>query len=112
MSGQPDLNQFRLPLVLVHQRRRSWALESRWVLGCHTVNGQQRLTLKGPGHDRYVAFNGEVEFIELPAAKLHPLPALMQARKTFPAIKALVEHQDQLLVLLDALLLDEDTFSA
>ena len=109
MSGQTDLNQLRLPLVLVHQRQQTLALESCWVLGCHTVNDKQRLTLQSTGDNRYVDFRGEVEFVELPAVKLHPLPALMQSRKTCPAIKALIEHQEQLLVLLDALLLDEHT---
>ncbi|MDR5898497.1 hypothetical protein QC823_05780 [Halomonas vilamensis] len=108
MITRPDLNQLSLPLVLIYQSQHILALESRWVLGCHAFNGGQRMTLQNAAGIRYLHFCGDVEFIELPAPQLHPLPALMFARKTWSAVKALVEYRGQFFVLLDALLLEED----
>ncbi|MDR9469156.1 hypothetical protein [Marinospirillum sp.] len=133
MTGERDLQQLSLPLVLLHQGRQTLALESRWVLGCHafrsseaatgvvdaarlwpqppTPSQQQLMTLKTPSGGWYLRFHGEVEFVELPATQLHALPELMQARKTWPAVKALVEYQGQLLVLLDALSLEQQALA-
>lgn len=112
MTRRTELEELNLSLVLVHQAQQTLALESRWVLGCQTLQGQQLLTLKSSdAGSRYLHVSGDVEFIEVAATQLHPLPALMQARKTWPAVKALVEYQGQLLVLLDVLLLDEQALA-
>jgi|AntRauTorckE6833_2_1112554.scaffolds.fasta_scaffold07185_3 hypothetical protein len=135
MIGGSRLEQLNLPLVLVHQGQQTLALESRWVLGCHAFRSsqtairiveaahlwsqpstaaqsrQQLMALKTSTGAWYLRFCGEVEFIELPARQLYALPDLMQARKTWPAVKALVEYQGELLVLLDALLLEQQALA-
>jgi len=139
MTTAAELEQLLLPLVILHQQGQSLVLESSRVVGCrlqssadddHTGNqvvdaaslwpqpirpqtGRwQLLTLKGRQDYWQLRFQGEVELTELPAPCLYPLPVLMEARKTWPAVKALVAYQQQLLVLLDALKLEDQAFRA
>lgn len=117
----------KLSLVGLHQPGLSFFVEAGQVAACQTLRQDQvpptavpasalwqeqqmplpqdqlrLLTLKTGSGSWQLAFYGQIEFIELHAEALFPLPALMEARKTWPAIKALVKDKQQLKVLLDA----------
>ncbi|SFB87855.1 hypothetical protein SAMN05660443_0682 [Marinospirillum celere] len=137
MKSPAELDRLQLSLVVVHLAHLSLVLDATWVAGCQTLKqasdlpatavpaaalwpiGEQSreslrlLTLKTPeGGSWQLAFYGQLEFIQLPAQDLHPLPALMQRRKTWPAVKALISHQGCLRVLLDVPTLQQQALEA
>lgn len=49
-----------------------------------------------------LVIQGDAELVELPAEQIHPLPPLLKARLTFPALQAVAWYQQRLVSLLDA----------
>jgi len=49
----------------------------------------------------------EAELIELPAEDIHPLPPLLFARRTFPALQAVAWYQQRLVSLIDVRVLQD-----
>lgn len=120
-------------LVLLQQQDQSWVLPAAEVLACRLEKNPsstclesrlvaasslwpqasgaahqpwQLLTFKGRQLPWQLSFQGELELIETPLDAIYPLPDLLEQRKTWPAIKALVMHHQDLRVLLDPLLLE------
>ncbi|GLR65181.1 hypothetical protein [Marinospirillum insulare] len=49
-----------------------------------------------------LGLESEAELIELPAERIHPLPPLLLAGRTFPALQAVAWYQQRLVSLIDA----------
>ncbi|NLW03677.1 MAG: hypothetical protein GX029_00320 [Pseudomonadaceae bacterium] len=58
-----------------------------------TASGQQNWLL---------GIEGEAELVELPVEQIQPLPPLLLARRTFPALQAAAWYQQRLVSLIDA----------
>lgn len=58
-----------------------------------------RLYLRGMGHLNVAA---PLEWVELPAAVIYPLPALLTARPPLPGLRAFAQYAGQWVLLLDA----------
>lgn len=62
----------------------------------------QWLELRGKSTHRWrLGLQTPAELIELPADCIYALPALLHARRQFPALQALALYQNELIVLLD-----------
>jgi len=134
MRSLAELEAEPLSLVLLHQGNQPWALPASEVIDCrldalashssqqartfdaaalcpHPLSTSskpwQLLTLKGRKLPWQLRFQGEVEFAEVRSQALHPLPSILERRKTWPAVKALLTYQQGLCVLLDAYLLED-----
>ncbi|WP_162299660.1 hypothetical protein [Marinospirillum perlucidum] len=121
------VDELDISLVLLHQGQQTLVLEASQVVACQPLREMSnlpllkfsdispgslaretrntpslKLTLRGESDVWQLQFPGGVEFIELKASCLHPLPPLMQKRRCWPAIKALIEYQGRILLLVDS----------
>lgn len=123
------LQGLRLKLVLLAQGGRMLALESRLVRGCRQQPPQPQRTdtpviqldqfadvdtghtppllleLKQDAGPVVGLWSGTADLIEVPATAIAPLPPSIATRKLWPALKALVIMDDQVVPLLDVSML-------
>lgn len=75
------------------------------LLGQEDQPSDQWLRLAGSNQDWFLGLSGDMDLIELPGDRIHPLPPLLAARLLFKPLRALSWYQQQPLLLLEPVLL-------
>lgn len=127
-TGQQQ-DSVTLELVLFRVNQYRFGVESSQVLGSgglpdHTVSSfesilcladdttnsrRQSITVKGSKQEHKLSVAVPLELCVLPAASIHPLPAVVSARCKLPGLRALATTAEGLILLIDLCsLLDSD----
>ncbi|CAM4071648.1 hypothetical protein VRRI112168_13285 [Vreelandella rituensis] len=70
-----------------------------------SIDTSHWLTLGDDQGSWYLEVASDVELVNLPESRIHPLPALLIERRQIPALVALGDYQGELMALLDARLI-------